>query len=86
MDLQLRNSIYQCNPRCSIGKRHPKTSTTSTAAAATQPPSTMDSTTTKYGKSSLLERFERERSERQQRTNYLNETVSMSIIDLNFGN
>lgn len=95
MDLQLRNSIYQCNPRCSIEKRHPKnhstTATTSTtavpvaAAAAASPPlaNTNDSIT--YTKSSLLERFERERGgDRQQRTNYLNETVSVSIIDLTF--
>lgn len=32
MDLQLRNSIYQCNPRCSIEKRNTKNHSTATAA------------------------------------------------------
>lgn len=35
MDLQLRNSIYQCNPRCSIEKRNTKTHSTATTATAT---------------------------------------------------
>lgn len=37
MDLQLRNSIYQCNPRCSIEKRNTKTHSTASAAAAASP-------------------------------------------------
>lgn len=32
MDLQLRNSIYQCNPRCSIEKRNTKNHSTSAIA------------------------------------------------------
>lgn len=33
MDLQLRNSIYQCNPRCSIDKRNTKNHSAAAAAA-----------------------------------------------------
>lgn len=34
MDLQLRNSIYQCNPRCSIEKRNTKNHSAAAAVAA----------------------------------------------------
>lgn len=37
MDLQLRNSIYQCNPRCSIEKRNTKTHSTATGGMAITP-------------------------------------------------
>lgn len=38
MDLQLRNSIYQCNPRCSIEKRNTKNHSAAAAPATTATP------------------------------------------------
>lgn len=84
MDLQLRNSIYQCNPRCTIEKRNPNKnhlSASSTIATTTAIPHT----TTKMAntlKSTLYDRFECDHSDKQdpQRNNCLNETVSVSTL------
>lgn len=77
MDLQLRNSIYQCNPRCSIEKGNTKTHSTATTASV---PAT--STRTMDYKTSLLDKFERDRGDKHElhRNNYLNETVSVSNL------
>lgn len=70
MDLQLRDSIYQCNPRCSIGKRCGRNHV---------PTSKMNDNLYKAFKPTLLNRLECDRGDLQelQRNNYLNETVSM---------
>ncbi|XP_031623627.1 uncharacterized protein LOC116340976 isoform X2 [Contarinia nasturtii] len=83
MDLQLRNSIYQCNPRCSIEKRNIKShSTAATAAAptATSMPKRTARPTTDYS-TSLLDKFERDRGDKHElhRNNYLNETSNYRI-------
>lgn len=77
MDLQLRNSIYQCNPRCSIEKRTIKT-------PSVVPASTRALKTTEYT-TQLLDKFERDRGDKHelQRNNYLNETVStLNTMDI----
>lgn len=106
MDLQLRNSIYQCNPRCSIEKRNTKahsTATIATAASTTTPTIATAAATSSVAASSvpgrdkttrptdytssLLDKFERDRTDKHElhRNNYLNETVSESIsVDLLF--
>ncbi|XP_055295543.1 uncharacterized protein LOC129565103 isoform X2 [Sitodiplosis mosellana] len=92
MDLQFRNSIYQCNPRCSIEKRNTKThSTAATAAAATTTTTTTTAATfvattsrpsraTDYT-ASLLDKFERDRGDKHElhRNNYLNETADAEL-------
>lgn len=76
MDLQLRNSIYQCNPRCTIEKKNTKTHSAGATATAAVPPRI--SRPTDYT-ASLLDKFERDRTDKHelQRNNYLNETVSV---------
>lgn len=78
MDLQLRNSIYQCNPRCSIEKKNTKTHSAGATAAAAVP--SRISRPTDYT-ASLLDKFERDRTDKHelQRNNYLNETVSVFL-------
>lgn len=92
MDLQLRNSIYQCNPRCTIEKRNPNKnhlSAQSTTATTTTTAAHLPLTTTKMAntlKSTLYDRFECDHSDKQdpQRNNCLNETVSVSTLSVNY--
>lgn len=71
MDLQLGNSIYQCNPRCTIEKRHPKNHLSASKPLATK--------STNAIRASLYDRFESDHSDKQdpQRNNCLYETVNV---------